>query len=142
MINKIHERALRLIHQDNSHFKVLLEKQKEFSIHQRNLQVLMDWNLQNIKLYCPTFNEVPISVLHKSIESQKFQELSTEKRNTVNYGLETLTYRAPAIWAKLPPKYVDATSMDEFEPKIKSWKCEICSWRLCKNYQPNLGYIN
>ena len=79
----------------------------------------MDWNLQNIKLYCPTFNEVPISVLHKSIESQKFQELSTEKRNTVNYGLETLTYRAPAIWAKLPPKYVDATSMDEFEPKKK-----------------------
>ena len=28
---------------------------------------------------------------------RNFQELSTEKRDTVNYGLETLTYRAPSI---------------------------------------------
>ena len=32
---------------------------------------------------------------------RNFQEFSTEKRNMVSYGLETLTYRAPAIWAKL-----------------------------------------
>ena len=57
-----------------------------------------------------------------------------------NYGLETLRYRAPAIWATLPPKYVHATSLDEFKSKIKSWKCEIC--RLCRNYQPNLRNIN
>ena len=41
LINKIHERTLRLIYQDNSNFKVSLENQKEFSIHQRNMQVLM-----------------------------------------------------------------------------------------------------
>ena len=60
----------------------------------------------------------------------------------VNYGLETLTYRVPVIWAKLPSKYVLATSMDEFESKIKSSKCENCPCTLCKKYQPNLGYIN
>ena len=73
---------------------------------------------------------------------RNFQELSTEKKNTFHYGLETLTYRTPAIWAKLPPKYVHATSLDEFKSKIKSWKCEICPCTLCKNYQPNLAYIN
>ena len=72
----------------------------------------------------------------------KFQELSREKIKTVNYRLETWTYRAPAIWAKLRSKYVHATSLDEFKSKIKSWKCEICPWSLCKNYQPNHGYIN
>ena len=41
LINKVHERALRFIYQDNSNFKVLLEKQKAFLIHQRNFQVLM-----------------------------------------------------------------------------------------------------
>ena len=41
LINKVHERALKLIYQDNSNFEVLLEKQHDFSIHQRNLQVLM-----------------------------------------------------------------------------------------------------
>ena len=41
LINKLHERALKLIYQDNCYFEVLLEKQHDFSIHQRDLQVLM-----------------------------------------------------------------------------------------------------
>ena len=36
LINKVHDRALKLIYQDNSNFEVLLEKQHGFSIHQRN----------------------------------------------------------------------------------------------------------
>ena len=40
-INKVHEGALELIYQDNCNFEVLLEKQHNFSIHHRNLQVLM-----------------------------------------------------------------------------------------------------
>ena len=41
-VNKIHERALRLIHPSNSKlaFKELLEKNKTVSIHQKNLQIL------------------------------------------------------------------------------------------------------
>ena len=41
LINKVYERALKLIYQDNCNFQVLLEKQHYFSIHQRNVQVLM-----------------------------------------------------------------------------------------------------
>ena len=33
LINKVHERTLRFIYQDNSNFNILLEKQKELSIH-------------------------------------------------------------------------------------------------------------
>ena len=33
--------ALKLIYQENCNFEVLLEKQHDFSIHQRDLQVLM-----------------------------------------------------------------------------------------------------
>ena len=72
---------------------------------------------------------------------RNFQELSTEKRNTVNYGLETVTYRAPIIWAKLPSEYKLAGSVTASKSKIKSWKYEICTCRLCKEYEPSLGYI-
>ena len=41
MINKIYERALRLIYQDNSNFEILLKKQ-EFACSD-------DWNLLNSK---------------------------------------------------------------------------------------------
>ena len=98
--NKVHERAFRLIYQDNSNFKVLLEKQIEFLIHQRNLQVLMT------EIY-KILNDIAPPLMKSLFQLRRnFQEHSTEKRNTASYGLETLTYMAPALWAKLPPKYV------------------------------------
>ena len=42
MINKIYERALWLIYQDNSNFEILLRKQQEFACSD-------DWNLLNSK---------------------------------------------------------------------------------------------
>ena len=72
---------------------------------------------------------------------RNFQELLTEKRNTVNYGLETVTYRAPIVWVKLPSEYKLVGSLTAFKSKIKSWKCEICTCRLCKEHKPILGYI-
>ena len=72
---------------------------------------------------------------------RNFQELLTAKRNTVNYGLETVTYRAPIIWAKLPSEYKLAGSLTPCKSKTKYWKCKICTCRLCKEYEPSLGYI-
>ena len=73
---------------------------------------------------------------------RNIQELLTEKRNTVNYGLETVTCRVvPVLWSKLPSEYKLAGSLIAFKSKIKSWKCEICTCRLCKEYQPSLRYI-
>ena len=124
LINKVHERAIRLIYQDNSNFKVLLKKQ-------RNLQVLMN-------VIYKILNDIAPPIMKSLFQFR----INQYKRNTVIYGLEILTYRVPAIQTKLSPKYVHVTSLDEFKPKIKSWKCEICPCRLCKNYKPNLGYIN
>ena len=42
LINRIHERSIRIVSSDNeSSFENLLEKHKEITIHQRNLQILM-----------------------------------------------------------------------------------------------------
>ena len=60
-----------------------------------------------------------------------FQVLSRESRRTVNYGLKTIFYTAPSLWANLPPEY----------KLIKNWKGEDCPCRLCKTYARELGYI-
>ena len=54
LINRIHERSIRIISGDNeSNFENLLEKNKEITIHQRNLQVLMIEVYKIINGYAP-----------------------------------------------------------------------------------------
>ena len=141
LINKVHERVLKLIYQENSNFEVLLEKQHDFSIHQRNVQVLMTEIYKIVNGIAPPIMRSLFTFRLNQHNLRNFQELLTEKRNTVNYGLETVTYRAPIIWAKLPSEYKLAGSLTAFKLKIKSWKCEICTCRLCKKYEPSIGYI-
>ena len=75
LINKVHERALKLIHQNNCNFKVLLEKQHD--------------NIAN-GIASPIMNSLFTFRLNQH-NLRNFQELSTEKGNTVNYGLKTVT---------------------------------------------------
>ena len=101
-INKIHERALKLIYQDNCNFQVLLEKQHDFSTHQRNLQFLMTEVYKIVNGIAPPIMNSLFTFRLNQHNLRNFQELLTEKRNTVNYGLETVTYRTPVLWSKLP----------------------------------------
>ena len=70
-----------------------------------------------------------------------FQVLSNESRRTINYGLETIYYRAPFLWANLPSEYKLANSLNILKRKLKNSKEENCPCRLCKIYVRELGYI-
>ena len=74
-------------------------------------------------------------------DTRYFQVLSSESTRTVNYGLETTCYRAPTFCANLPLEYKLANSLNIFKTKIKNWKRENCSCRLCKTYIRDVGYI-
>ena len=55
-INKIHERALRIIHKDStSYFESLLIKSNSVSIHQRNLQLLLSEIYKTVNNLSPSF---------------------------------------------------------------------------------------
>ena len=45
---------------------------------------------------------------------RNFQEIFTENRKTVKYGTETMTYRAPFLWANLQSDHKNAKSLEEF----------------------------
>ena len=73
---------------------------------------------------------------------RNFREIVTHNKKTSNYGLETVSYRALFLWAKLPSEYRNSTSLSEFKTKIKNWKGdEICPCRLCKVYLSKTGYV-
>ena len=46
----------------------------------------------------------------------------TEKINSVSYGMETLSFMGPKIWALVPNDLKKMKSLPEFKRKIKLWK--------------------
>ena len=66
----------------------------------------------------------------------------TTNIRTVSYGTETIRYRGPKTWDLVPSQIKEAKSLSEFKSKIIAWKPLECTCRLCKNFIPELGFIN
>ena len=142
LIHKVHERGLRLTYsEETKDFQQILREQNEITIHQRNLQVLMTKVYKFVNgIAPPVMNSFSISLQHKQ-NIRNFQDIYTENRKTVRYGMETVMYQVLFLWVNLQTKYKNTKSLDEFKSKIKAWKCDFCDCRLCKKYVQNLGFI-
>ena len=60
---------------------------------------------------------------------------------TVHYGTETISYRATKTWDMVPQNIKDSVSLAEFKHKIKAWKPNESTCRLCNTFIPQLGFI-
>ena len=58
----------------------------------------------------------------------------------MRYGLGTICYRTPYLWASLPEEYEHQNSVGKFKEKIENWKCETCICRLYRTYEQNLPF--
>ena len=126
LINKIHERSLRIIYKDQkTSYHNLLETHNELTIHQRNLQVLMTEIYDIVNGVAPTIMNSFLEFRSKKYNIRHFQVLSTDFRRTVKYGIETITYRVLSLWGELPSEYKVAASLEEFKVEIKKWKCDM-----------------
>ena len=141
-INKLHERALRLVYKnDNLNFQELLDLDNSVTVHQKNLQRLA------IEMYKVKNNIAPIhmqNLFDERIISTNLRKQTTwivPKTRTVNYGTETVRYRGPQIWESLPNTLKNAKSLKEFKNKITRWKKIDCTCRHCKTYISNLGFL-
>ena len=123
LINKVQERVLCVTYNDQqTDFKSLLSNHNEITIYQRNLQVLMTEIYKIINDIAPPIMSSLFEIHENTHNTRYFQVLSNESRRTINYGLESICYRAPFLWANLPPEYKLADSLNIFKRKIKNWK--------------------
>ena len=138
-INKLQERELRLVHKnENLTFQDLLELDNSVTVHQKNLQKLAT------EMYKAKNNASPLlmqdlfnaQVTTHDLRNKKYWDIP--KTRTVCYGIESVRYRGPKIWELLPDNIKEATSVAEFETKIKT----DCTCRLCKTYIQNVVYNN
>ena len=142
-INKLHERALRLVYKnENLNFIELLDMDKSVTIHQRNLQRLA------IEMYKAKNKLSPLPMQALFNEHTNTYNLRNGRHwvipnvRTVSYGLESVSYRGPKIWEMLPKEIKEVNSLAAFKTRIKTWKSPECTCKLCKTFIPNLGYID
>ena len=142
-INKLHERALRIAYDNDSlSFEELLELDNSMTVHQRNLQKLA------IEMYKIKNDLSPIHMQGIFNEHVNTHDLRNNRCwdimrvRTVHYGTETVRYRGPKTWEMLPQIIKASKTLQEFKNKIKLWKPNDCTCRLCKTFIPNLGFID
>ena len=132
LVNNVHKRALRTVHDDhNSSYSELLKTKNERTIHQQNINVLMKEIYKFENDLSPPLIDYMFQVRKINYDLRHFQKIAKTKINSVKMGLETISYRAPQLWNLVPTDIKDALSLSTFKTKIKSWYCDSCPCRLC-----------
>ena len=140
-INKIHERALRIVYKDfSSIFEQLLQQDRYFTIHERNVQVLAIELYKIINGISPDIMKQVIPLKDCNIYSSRFP-VKSRNLHTVNCGTETIPSTWPNIWHIIPTVIKNATTL-AFKRKIKKWKSDLCPCRLCKTYIAGVGFVD
>ena len=142
-INKLLERALRLVHNGNtSSFYEPLQNGNCLTIHHRNIQKLA------LEMY-KVKDRIAPKIIHELFNEANVpydlrQDVSFSSYNvkTVLYGTETLSYLGPKIWNLVPSDIRDFAAEQIFRQKIKIWKPDRCPCRFCKICIPNLWFID
>ena len=141
-INNLHERSVRLVYKDHdSSFEQLLEKDNSFPIHSRNLQKLATEMFKVNNNLFPSFMRSIFPATENIYNLRNNPEFRTENIRTTLYGSETLMHRGPKTWDLVRQEIKASRNLKEFIRKIKRWKPEGCTCRMCKIYIPNLGFI-
>ena len=142
-INRLHERALRLVYKDSKlTFQELLREDKSLTIHQRNLQKLA------IEMYKAKNNLSP--ALMDDVFPQRMISYNLRNKNpfestnvhSVYKGTETLAFRGPKTWSMIPEEIRNSSSLGEFRLKIKFWEPDGCTCRICKTYIQGIGFMD
>ena len=141
-INRIHERALRVVYNDkNATFDELLTKDNSVKVHDRNLQVLVT-EMFKVKLgISPVIMNEIFQIRSCNYNTRNFSEFQSHCVKTVHYGTETVPYLGPKIWSILTQEYKDIDNLADFKDKIKNWVPQNCPCRLCKTYIHQVGFI-
>ena len=141
-INKLHERALRIVYKyPNLNFRELLDLDESFSIHHRNLQKLATEMFKIKDGLAPILIQELFPVYDNKYNLRSNRCWETHNVKTVRFGKEALLFRGQKTWQLLPESIKNSKTLVEFKSKIKVWRPEGCAYRLCQTYIHNMGFL-
>ena len=142
-INHLHERSRRIVYKDNiSSFEDLLEKDRSFTIHQRNIHSLA---IEFFKVKGSLSNNIMNDIfqtrkINYNLRSQT--DFASICVNTNKFGLNSLRYFASKVWSMVPLEIKNFGRVKIFKTKIRNWEPKDSYCYLCKTYVNNVGFVN
>ena len=91
-----------LLNDYESNFEKLLHINNDVCNHHRNIQTLFIEYFKTQKGFAPPIMESILKGRNNTYNVRNFQEFETERKRTVYFGLETISYRSPQLWSLLP----------------------------------------
>ena len=120
-INRLHERCLRMIYNDNiPNFEELLNKDNFLSIHHSYIHAL------TIEM-CKVANDTSPGIMNEVFKLRNTphynlrhtSHFSTDPIHSVYNETESTSYLEPKIWKQIPPEIKNKDSLDGFKKEIK-----------------------
>ena len=140
-INKIHERALRIIDKDStSNFEGLLSKIISVSVNQRNLQLLLIEIHEAINNLNPSFMAEVFGTNVVQYSLRGSTNLVLPKAGTNLFGIDTVRLVGQKLWQTLPKEIEESQTLEIFKRNIKAIPLH-CSCKVCKSFIVNLGFL-
>ena len=133
IINKLHERSLRILYKDDSaSFKELLTKDNSVTVHIRNIRLLaIDmYKVKNGLAVDLISNLFPRNEHRYGLRNAKY--FKRPNSNTTHWGTESLLNIGPQIWDIVPPRIKALSTLKSFKININSWVPDNCPAEFAK----------
>ena len=142
-INRLYEKCLRIIRNEKqSSFKMLLEKDRSASIHDRNIQCLATEMYKVSNGLSPSVVSKSAIFLHKKTVTLTIYDLILSFPDLL-LGLHFTRPKVYPILIGLSEtfdSYKNLPNFSVFKKRIIKWKTENCPCRLCKTYISRVSF--
>ena len=119
----------------------LFQRDNLFSVHDCNIQHLA---MEMYKVAHGLASKATSVLFLQNINMQTWPQSKflVPQINTVYFGQNSIRYLGPIIWNSIPLTLWNVDSFSEWKFLIKNWKPTNYPYSLCKNYFPNIGFVN
>ena len=132
-IEKIHERALRFIYNDNiTEYTNLLEKANTTTQYLKRVRIIAQEVFKAINNIGPKYTKELITDRPSRYPTRRPLDIYVPNVNQVKFGYRSFRFEAPTVWNRLPNEIRTAEHFPEFKKLIKLWSGPICRCNFCK----------
>ena len=131
-ILKIHYRTLQVVYSEyQKSYEELLQINKDISVHQKHLRILVVKVYKSIMHFNPEFMWHCFNTSPIPYNLRKESRLLIPPAKSVNFGANSIAFRGSLLWNNLPLRLKNSQTIDDFKFELKNLAKIHCTCTGC-----------